>query len=197
MFFQYSADLLFRPQLAFRALLEERKPVRYGLFGVLVLALVYFIGISIPLSAGAMHLPQPPVINIPPEQYYSYQRFMNFPAGLAGTILSAGVIRLAARGLKGQGRFEDLFALLGFSLVEVAVVMGLPDLLLGVLAAFRVSVPAWLIFSGPHIWLGTLWCLLLYILAVQETERVGWKGGILLGLLGFAVNGMVMFIFHG
>ncbi len=195
MFLRYSADLFFRPQKAFRALLLDSKRVGYGFLGILFLAVVYFIGITIPLSLHAMHLPQMPVLNIPPEQYYGFERFYIFPVGLAGTILSAGAIRLGALGFKGQGCFEDLFALLGFSLIEVAVVMGIPDLILGILAALKVAAPSWLVFNGPHIWLGTLWYMVLTILAVRQAERLGWKESILLGLIGFAVNGVVQFIF--
>jgi hypothetical protein len=43
------------------------------------------------------------------------------PVGLAGTILASGVIRLVARWWNGQGHFEDLFALLGFSGLWVSV----------------------------------------------------------------------------
>lgn len=195
MFFRYSADLFFRPQLAFRALLDERRRVGFGILGNLILAVVYFIGISIALEMDVMHLPQRLVLNIPPEQYYAYERFFIFPVGLAGTILAAGVIRLVARGWKGNGRFEDLFALLGFSLIVVAVVIGLPDLVLGLLAGFGILAPRGFAYVGPHVWLGTLWYLLLSILAVKEAERLGWGNSLVLGLIGFASNGAVQFIF--
>src|SRR5512146_816248 len=103
---QHSANLFIRPRLAFRGLLEGNRRVGYGIFGALVLALVYFAGISSKLALNAMHIPEFLVINIPPEQYYAYERFFLFPAALAGTILAAGMIRLGARGWKGQGTFE-------------------------------------------------------------------------------------------
>ncbi len=195
MVLQRSVDLFFRPRAAFRSLLEGSRPVSYGFYGNLILAMVYFAGISISLAMNVMHIPQGLVLNIPPEQYYAYERFFIFPVGLAGTILAAGAIRLGACGCRGQGHFEDLFALLGFSAVELAVVMGLPDLLLGILAGFRVIVPRGFAYVGPHVILGTVWYLLLTILAVKEAERLGWKESILLGLLGFAANGLVSFIF--
>lgn len=195
MFLQYSVGLFFRPQWVFRALLNEPRRVRYGILGNLVLALIYFIGISITLEMNAMHTPQLLLLNIPPEQYYAYEMFFIFPVGLAGTILASGVIRLGAREWDGDGRFEDLFALLGFSFVVIAVVMGLPDLGIGVLTRFGVLAPLGFAYVGPHVWLGTLWYLLLTILAVKEAERLGWGKSIVLGLIGFFVNGVVQFIF--
>ncbi len=140
---QHSINLFFRPRLAFRRLLEGNRRVGYGIFGTLILALVYIAGISTKMAMNAMHVPEFLVLNIPPARYYSTERFFIIPAALAGTILAAGIIRLAAQGWKGQGNFEDLFALLGFSMVE----------------------------------------------------HLGWRKSILLGLVGFAVNGAVSAIF--
>jgi hypothetical protein len=113
--------LFFRPQLTFRALLNEPLRVGYGVLGNLVLALINFIGISIALQMEVMHLPQLLVLNMSPKQYYAYERFFIFPAALAGTILASGVIRLGAYLWNGAGRFQDLFTLLGFSSIILAV----------------------------------------------------------------------------
>ncbi len=192
---QYSANLFFCPRVTFRALLHDPKASGFGLLGPVALASVYFIGISIALAFKVMHLPQSPVLNIPVEQYYAYERFYILPVGIAGIILAAGVIRLLAQGWNGQGRFEELFTLLGFSLIVVAAVMGLPDLAMGIVLAIGISVPDSLIFSGPHIYLGTLWYACLMILAVKDVEQLSWVKTTLLSLLGLLVNGAVQFIF--
>jgi hypothetical protein len=194
-FLKYSAGLFFRPLRTFCSLLGDDRRVRYGILGNLVLAVVYFVGISVALEMDVMHAPQLLVLNIPPEQYYAYERYFIFPAGLAGTILAAGVTRLVARGWNGKGRFEDLFALLGFSFVVVAVVIGLPDLVLGLLTGIGILSPLGFEYVGPHVVIGTLWYFLLTILAAKEAERLGWGKSIVLGLIGFAANGAVQFIF--
>lgn len=124
-FLQYSVHLFVRPRVALRALLDDPKSLGFGFLGPVALAAVYFFRISIALAMNAMHLPQSPVLKIPAEQYYAYERFFILPVGLAGIILASGVIRLFAQGWNGQGRFEDLFTLLGFGQIVVAVVMGL------------------------------------------------------------------------
>lgn len=187
-FLQFSIDLFIHPRAALHALLEDPKSLWFGFLGPVVLAAVYCTGISIALARNAMHLPQSPVLKIPAEQDYSYERFFILPVGLAGTILTAGVIRLLANGWHGQGQFEDLFTLLGFSLIVVAVVMGLPDIAINILPGFGIPVPRSWVFSGPHIYLGTSWYELLMILAVREVEQLSWTKTIVLALLGFLVN---------
>ena len=192
---RYSLDLFIRPNAAFQSRLADPRRLGFGFLGPVVLAAVYFVGISTALALNVEHLPQSPVLNIPPEQYYAYERFYILPVAIAGTILAAGAIQLLAHGWDGPGRFEDLFALLGFSLIVVAVGMGLPDLALAVLAGIGVSVPIGWVLSGPQIWLGTLWYLLLNLLAVKQVERLSWGRSVVLALLGFVANGVVSFVF--
>jgi hypothetical protein len=194
-FLQYFADLFVRPLVALRALNGDPWRVGFGTLGHLVLAVVYFITISVGLALNAAPTPQFLVLNIPAVRYYHYERFFILPVGLAGTILTSGVVRLVAQRWNGQGTFEDLFALLGFSLIVVAVVMGLPDLVLGILVGKGILAPPSWTFTGPHVWLGTLWYLLLMVLAVKEVEHLPWGKSIVLALIGFAVNGVVQFIF--
>ncbi len=167
----------------------------FGFLGVLILAVVYFIGISVTLTMEEMHLPKLLVLAIPAEQYYYYERFFIFPVGIAGTILTSGVMRLIAQWWNGKGQFESLFALLGFSMIVVAIVMGLPDLVLGLMVGIGVMAPLGFEYIGPHVWLGTLWYLGLMIIAVKEVEGFSWRKSVILALVGFVVNGMVQFIF--
>jgi hypothetical protein len=169
--------------------------VSFGVLGHLTLAVVYFFAITIPLAMDTSHLPEFLVLNIPAGQYYAYERFFILPVGIAATILTSGVIRLIARVWDGQGHFEDHFALLGFSLIVVAVIIGLPDLAIGILVGNGVLLPPGWTFIGPHVWLGTIWYVLLMVLAVKEIERLSWMRSIVLALSGFAANGMVQFIF--
>jgi hypothetical protein len=194
-FLRYSIDLFIRPRVALRGLLGDSRRVGFGFLGHLILAVVYFIGISAALGMNAAHLPEFLVLDIPAEHYYTYEQFFILPVALAGTILTAGAIRLAARGWTGKGNFEDLFALLGFSLIEVAAVIGLPDLVISLLVGTGIIPSLGWGFIWPHVWLGTLWYLLLMLLAVKELERLSWWKSLVLALIGFGVNGTVQFIF--
>jgi hypothetical protein len=50
------------------------------------------------------------------------------------------------------------------------------------------------LFRATHL-AGTLWYLLLDMLAVKEIERLSWGKSIELALMGFVANGVVQFIF--
>jgi len=192
---RYSVNLFVHPRFALQSLLDDPKRIGLGFIGPAFLAVVYLIGISTALAMKVEHLPQFPILKIPPEQYYAFERFYILPVGIAGMILCAGAIQLAAHLWKGRGQFEYLFALLGFSLIVVAIVIGIPDLVLAILAGIGVSIPIGWVLSGPHIWLGTLWYFVLTIFAVKEVEHLSWSKTIMLSLIGFIVNGVVQFIF--
>ncbi|MCK2212437.1 YIP1 family protein [Actinomadura sp. ATCC 31491] len=189
------AGLFIRPRAALTSVLGEPHRIGFGLLGPVALAVVYFAGISAALAMGVMHAPQSPALRISDADYYAYERFYILPVGIAGTVMAAGVTRLLAGLWHGRGRFEDLFALLGFALVAVAVAMGLPDLVLAVLAGLGVpGLLGWML-SGPHIWLGTLWYAVLTVLAVKEVERLSWGKTIALAAAGLVANGLVQFVF--
>src|SRR4030042_5905941 len=95
-FLRYATNLFIRPVSTLRALLGNPHRVVFGFLGLLILAIVYFIGISIALAMDAANIPQLLVLNIPADRYYFYERFFILPVGLAGTILASGVIRLGA-----------------------------------------------------------------------------------------------------
>ena len=69
------------------------------------------------------------------------------------------------------------------------------DLAIAILVGIGILAPPGFEFIGPHVWLGTLWYLLLTILAVKEVERLSCGRSIGLALMGFVVNGVVQFIF--
>lgn len=194
-FLQYSAGLFVRPRVALSSLLGDPRRIGFGFLGLVILAGVYFVGISTALALNAAPVPRFLVVNIPQDQYYAYERFFILPVGLAGTILASGVIRLVAGGWNGRGRFEDLFALLGFSLIVIAVVMGLPDVVVGILVGTGILAPLDWATVGPHVWMGTLWYVCLTVLAVKEVERLSWRKTVVLASMGTVANGVVQFIF--
>lgn len=194
-FFRYFAELFVHPARTLHTLHGDPRRVSFGVLGHLTLATVYFIAISVPLTMNRSHFPEFLVLNIPARQYYAYERFFILPVAMAATILTSGVIRLIARLWHGQGHFEDHFALHGFSLIAVAVRIGLPDIVIGTLVGIGVVPPLGWTFVGPHVWLGTIWYALLIVLAVREIEHLSWTKSVVLALLGFAANGVVQFIF--
>jgi hypothetical protein len=161
----------------------------YGIAGVCMLAGVYIIGISVALLRDPNTRPaSPPILNIAPERYYVYELFFLFPVAVASVILQAGVARLICRARNGQGTFEDLFAILGFGYTLIALVMGVPDLLIGLYGA-KVTV------FWPHVMLGTLWYGAVSVLAVKECEKASWTTACLGGTLGLLANAATQFTY--
>jgi hypothetical protein len=160
--------------------------VAFGFAGLLLLTAIYVLGLSVAIANNRMPSEETLVLRIPAERYYVYERLFLLPAAIGGTILAAGATRLTARLWNGQGTFEDLFALLGFTQVVVAIFIGLPDLTLGLLAPQRMVT--------VHVWPVTLWYLVLTVLGVREAERLPWGKSVVSALVGALANGALQFL---
>jgi hypothetical protein len=166
--------------------LGDPQRVAFGFAGLLSLTAVYILGLSLAVASGRTPSEETLLLRIPAERYYVYERLFLLPAAVGGTILAAGTTRLTAGLWGGQGTFEDLFALLGFAQVAVAIFMGLPDLALHLLAPERLIT--------LHVWPVTLWYVVLTILAVREAESLPWDKSILTALVGALANGTLQFL---
>jgi hypothetical protein len=185
-FVRYCARLIVRPRATLRDLLADPRRVAFGLAGLLALTAVYVVGLSVAIANGRTPAEDTLLLRIPAERYYVYERIFLLPAAIGGTILAAGATRLTARLWNGRGTFEDLFALLGFAQVVVAIFMGLPDLALYLLVPERLVT--------LHVWPVTLWYLVLTIVAVREAERLPWSKSIVSALAGALANGALQFL---
>ena len=188
-FLLHGLNLIVHPRKAIRALLVDPRRVAYGVSGVCILAAIYTIGISLALARDPATQPaSPPVLTIAPERYYVYELLFLFPVAVASVILHAGVARLVCRAWNGNGTFENLFAILGFGYALIALVIGVPDLVLGLLGV-RVTI------VSPHVILGTIWYAALSVLAVKESENVPWAAACFAGTLGLLANGAIQFTY--
>jgi hypothetical protein len=188
-FLRYTGNLIFRPRSTLALLLTDPQRLPIGFGGILTLSTLYIIVISVTLARNPTAVPSvSPVLNVPPERYYVGERFFLLPVAVASVILDSGVVRLIAHCCRGRGKFVDVFALLGFGYVAIALVMGLPDLLIAALAR-QVSMVA------PHVVIGTAWYLILSLFVVRETEGLSWGLTILIGLAGFIANASMQFVF--
>ncbi len=180
--------LFLRPSRAMRDLLADRRRIAFGFAGILALTLIYVAGIALTLVRHPGTRPmQAPALRIAPESYYYYELAFLLPVALASVVLQAGVSHLVCRARGCSGTFEDLFALLGFSYLVVALVVGGPDLVLGFLGP-RATV-------GFHVVLGTLWFCVLSVIAVRTGEAVPWSQAIPAAVLGLLANGGLEFTF--
>lgn len=187
-FLHYAAGVTVQPRDTFRLLRADPHRVAVGFGGLLSLSAAYGIGISIGLRRHPDWTPdRAPVLRIPPERYYTYERFFILPVAIAETLVTAGVVRLLAHAWNGQGRFEDLFALFGLSHTTLVLSMALPDAVEHFLSRrFR---------TRPYVYLGTLWMLALLVLAIRETEHLPWTQSTAIALSALLANAMVEYIF--
>ncbi len=187
-FFRNAITLFAHPVRTLRAVDRDDRRVAHGLLGSLFLTFVYVIVLLTAHFLGSNHVPAESglVLRIPADRYYFWELFLLLPAALGGAILAAGAVRLCATAWAGRGSFERLFALFGFGYVPVAVVMGLPDLVLDFWPAAH--------FYYVHVALGTAAYLAWFILAVKEVEALSWPMTVTLAFVGAICNALVQFV---
>ena len=187
-FLDYAVGTVVRPRRTYRALLRDPQAVRIGGEGLLTLSLAYFGSISLGLARDPSYRPKERVVlRIPVERYYAAERLFVLPVAIGETILTAGIVRLLARCWGGQGRFEELFALLGLSHVTLVLSMAIPD----TVALFR---PAWR-GAPPYVVGGSVWMFALLVLAIREAEHLSWPRSAAIAVPAAAANGMVVYVF--
>ena len=188
-FLHYAIGLMVRPRKTMRALLADPLRTGFGMAGVFTLSFVYIAGIALAMARNPDIRPTaPPLLTIAPQRYYAYELFFLLPVALVSVIVQAGVTRLVCSARNGRGTFEDLFAILGLGYTLLALVMGVPDLAIGLYGASVTIV--W-----PHVILGIAWYSLLSVLAVKESEKVPWFTACLAGVMGLVGNGAIQFTY--
>lgn len=185
-FVRCSVDLVIRPRAALEAVLNHPRRVSFGFAGLLALAAVYAVVLSVAIANHRAPDEATLLLRIPAEKYYAYERLFLLPAAIAGTILAAGASRLTARLWNGRGSFEGLFALFGFTMLIVALFMGLPDLVIAIFAPE---------YTGTvHVWLVTAWYFVLSVLCVRLAERIPWGATIVSALAAMVATGVLQFL---
>jgi hypothetical protein len=113
-FLSYYLPAFIRPSQTFLQLLNSRHRLRYALYAVIIQVVVYtLVYIFLVLGDGR---PFKPWLNIPPENYYAYNRFFLAPSLMLAWILAAGVAQLFSVLFYGKGSFEDTLCVFGFGI---------------------------------------------------------------------------------
>lgn len=204
-FLNYYLPAFTRPAQTFSGLINDRRKLRYALYAVLIQAAVYtLVYIFLVMGNGR---PFKPWLNIPPEDYYWYNRFLLAPSMLLAWILAAGIVQLLSKAAGGTGGFEDTLCVLGFAIGIASWATGVHDLLTSFLGAVHViNQQAYeLELNSPTMWRTLLWILMLcYLLwfcilfskGVMAVHKIRPGSAAIIGISGFIIYQLFFFIFN-
>ena len=206
-FKDYYLGTLLHPRRTFDALMADPRRLRFGLYALIINAVLYtFVYIFLTISGGAPSS-FTPWLNIPKDVYYSYDRFILAPSMFGAWILAAGVAQLLSKLFGGKGSFEDNLSVFGFAIgisSLFSLLHDLPDTFLGAIGLLDLR---WYetALNSPTIWRTILWILyglyfafffVLFPKAIGASQRLKTGPAILVGVLSYLVYQFVFFIFN-
>jgi hypothetical protein len=204
-FLNYYLNTFNSPSKTFEKLLNCKHKMRYAFYAVAIQIIVYtLVYVFLVMGEGR---PFKPWLNIPPENYYRYNRFLLAPSLLFAWILAAGVVQLSCKSTAGKGSFEDTLCVLAFGIGVASWATGLHDLITSFLGAIAVinQQKFELALNTPTIWRTLLWILMiLYLLwfcvlftkGIMVVHKIKVRTAVIIGGSGFIVYQLFFFIFN-
>jgi hypothetical protein len=185
-----------RPWRTLGDLAHDPAAAKKAVLLLLLIILVYTLILALFMARG-YPAAAPSALPLTVEEQYPVQIWYQGPLFFATTALTAGVLVLLSRLLRGAASFGLAFARISYAsvipfffttmLIELAVALAL---LLGIVQP--AAVLNWLL--GPGAWfantyqlIAILWMVVLFIMAAWRTIERGWLAGVLVGLLALAV----------
>jgi hypothetical protein len=197
---RYFAAPVLRPRAALQALLADRHQVAYALLIYLFLGAIYTLTVQMAYARG-FGAQVTPFLAIPAQRYYFWQRFYQIPLFLVAFIVFAGSARLMASAFRGQGSFENAFALCAAAMtLPMLLTMWVPETILFYATAPGYTPPgawglAWQLFHALRQIAGILWPLVLIGRGLARAERIGGAAAALVTAVAFLPTGALMVVF--
>lgn len=180
---------VFQPCSLFKEISGSDSRVRYGW--------IYFLGFSFLYSLTALLLylrgwspVVPTSLDLPVEKYYLYQTFFTIPVSFLamglGTILAFWFSHIAG----SETRFRDFWGPVCIaSVIPTFFTMWIPEtLFIPFLNSQHPPAPP---YDIVRIIIGSVWTVILVIIAVRQTARIRWLAAIIIGLLSAGSIGAV------
>lgn len=176
------ARAFYAPRALYRDIAEGRKSPSWAF--VLVYCL-YYVGGVIWLYANHFEPFATQWLRLDPKTYYLVEAFFILPVVFAAWILGAAVIRTLSMLVRGQGRFEVLLRMTGYSLWA-------PFFLLAIVDSIHAT-PEWLYTTVLSI------CAILVpvgtTIAVKVEEKVHIVLAAVIALVGIGATGIVTYTY--
>jgi hypothetical protein len=184
---------LVRPRATLARLLAHPHRLGLSLLVFLFLGVIYTASVQLAYSRG-LGAQVEPFLKIPAADYYAYQRFFQLPFFLLTSVLFAGVARLVAVPLGGQGRFEDLLCVAWVAqTLPMFLTMWLPEtILFGCFPGTPIR-PVWLDVARQVAGIG--WPVAIMVVGIAQAERFPWPRALLAVLAGAVPMTALMVIF--
>ena len=193
------------PSATFESIVHDERKISLASRAVLITAVLYTLVYVFLILGGGQ--PFRPWLNIPLEEYYSYNVFFCALTMFLGLILAAGVVHTLSRLITTTGNFEDILSLFGFGISVASWTTGIHDILTSFLGGMKVisQHDYEIALNSPTIWRTLLWiqmaayivCFVIqFYKATKTIYQVKPGSSILLAVSGFLVYQLFFFVFN-
>jgi hypothetical protein len=185
---------IYQPLSGMEELIAHKKKVLYAVLIFLFLGIIYTLSVQLAYQKG-LGANVEPFIKIPAGEYYFWQRFYQIPFFFLTSIVFAGLVRLLALPIGGEGSFEDHFCLFCVAqTLPMFLTMWLPETIYFVFFSQASIAPLW--FDISRQVLGIIWPLAIMVLGIVIIEKIPWYASLLITLIAAipVVGLMVIFI---
>jgi len=184
---------VYNPVDGISQLIKDRRKLGYSILIFLFLGIIYTISVQLAHSRGISAAVEP-IIKIPADEYYYWQRFWQIPFFFVTTIVFSGIVRLLAEAFGGEGSFVDIFCILSIAQTfPMFLTMWLPETIGFVFFPGMSIMPVWLDVIRQIA--GIIWPLAIVIIGINISENISWWKSLLFTLTGSIPMAAMMVIF--
>lgn len=183
---------IIKPLSAYEEISYHSKARTWGWYTTLGFALLYSITAFVLWLRGWVPF-APPTLPLDFDNYYLYQTFFTIPVGVIGVgasyFISLGFLKL----FKIDRRNQNLWAPISIAscLPSFFTMWGLETYIAIFVKANNWNYP---VFDITRIAVGSVWTMILTIIAVQSIKETKWWQSILIGIIASGVMGTFMAI---
>ena len=192
--FHYVILPFYKPNKGIQDLISDEKKILYSSLIFLFLGVIYTFSVQLAYMKG-LGASVEPILKIPENEYYYWQRFYQIPFFFITSVLTAGVFRLLSNIFKGVGSFEDHYCVYCIAQTfPMFFTMWVPETIYFVFFGQATVMPNW--FDIGRQVLGVLWPLSIMVFGIVKIEKIKLHLAILVSIIGVipAVSLMVVFI---
>ena len=190
---RYAAGIIIHPVTSLRELCRDRNKHLYAFTTVTLFAFLYAVGSIIGYLTDAVPYGWEPLIKVPLDRFYLWQSIYLIPVTISTWILLAGCVQIISKVFHGEGTFEDTLAMLGLPFFVLVPGMFLPDCVVGMLPSDVIQPPVfWNVINPARLIVGTLWPVIIHILAVKEVQRLSFSRACIVTAFSYIPYGAVL-----
>lgn len=189
-YFKHIVKSIYKPLKTYEEISYHKKATAWGWYTTLGFAFLYSLTAFILWLNGWVPF-APPTLPLSLESYYLYQTFFTIPVGVVGVGASYFIVLGLLRLFKVNRGEQNLWGTISIAscLPSFFTMWGLETYI-----AFFVSANNWNYpqFDIIRIIVGSVWTMVLTIIAVQSIKDAKWWKSIIIGILASGVMGTIM-----